>query len=333
MNPGEPRQPVVQVGRADRRDAGTAGRDRPSCEDRRADVEDGGRRGDALAVDRDGLGAGEPQLIDHAPEVGRAHEVVGLGRARGHRLGRVVELEHDAGPAQRDEAGGHPRLLEVVVELADGRRGALPGALDLADLRPQREDLGLQAVLGRLELRRRVDERRPLLGRVADARALRRELGGDQEPEAEHRGPEGQLPARDAPDSRRDRHVALPRRQRASRTPATMSTPRQDDDRRDGTCRARRRGGLDGRRGRRCGSGRDQGVGRRCARRRRGLAARRRRRQRAVHPAGSGPAGAGCGPDLDGGLASLSASQRIREAGHRRPWRPVNASSSVRPSA
>ena len=83
----------------------------------------------------------------------------------------------------------------------DGRGRPLAGPLDRPDLRAQLEDPRLQVVLLRLQLGRRLDERRALLGRVADARALGRELGGDQEPEAEQRGAERQLPARDPPDA------------------------------------------------------------------------------------------------------------------------------------
>ena len=42
-----------------------------------------------------------------------ADEVVRLAATGGDRLLRVLELEDDAGPGQRDEAGGDPRLLEL----------------------------------------------------------------------------------------------------------------------------------------------------------------------------------------------------------------------------
>ena len=107
------------------------------------------------------------------------------------------------GPGQRDEAGGDPRLLELVVELADDGRRALALALDDLDLRAQVEDPLLERVLLGLQLVRGLDQRRPLLGRVADARTLGGELGGDQEAEREQRDPERDLPGRDraqAPD-------------------------------------------------------------------------------------------------------------------------------------
>ena len=59
-----------------------------------------------------------------------------------------------------------------------------PAASSVLDVRPEVEDLLLEAVLLRLEVQRGLDERRPLLARVPDPRALRRQLRGDQEARA-----------------------------------------------------------------------------------------------------------------------------------------------------
>ena len=65
----------------------------------------------------------------------------------------------------------------------------------------QLEDPCLERVLLGLELGGRLQERRPLLRRVADPRALRAELRRDQEAEHQQRGPQGDLPARDAAEA------------------------------------------------------------------------------------------------------------------------------------
>ena len=62
----------------------------------------------------------------------------------------------------------------------------------------------LSSILLGLERQRRLDQRRPLLARVPDARALGGELGGDQEAEQEQRDAERHLPARDRPDAARE---------------------------------------------------------------------------------------------------------------------------------
>ena len=73
------------------------------------------------------------------------------------------------------------------VELPDEVGRALALALDRLDLGAQLEDPGLEPVLLGLQLVGGLDQRRPLLGRVADPRALRRELGGDEEAERQQR--------------------------------------------------------------------------------------------------------------------------------------------------
>ena len=77
----------------------------------------------------------------------------------------------------------------------------------------------------RLQLGRRLDERRPLLGRVADARTLGGELRRDQEAEAEQGRAERDLPARDRADaSDHDGGPPAGRRERVH-TSSTMPPP------------------------------------------------------------------------------------------------------------
>ena len=73
------------------------------------------------------------------------------------------------------------------------------------DLLAELEDPRLEGVLFGLQPEGRLDERRALLGRVADARTLGRELGGDEEAEREERQAEGDLPARDGARTRAGR--------------------------------------------------------------------------------------------------------------------------------
>ena len=69
---------LVEVLRPDRRDlvrrrqVGGVGEDDP------ADVDDRGRGHHALAVDRDRLGPGQPELLDHRAQVARGDEVIEL---------------------------------------------------------------------------------------------------------------------------------------------------------------------------------------------------------------------------------------------------------------
>ena len=56
---------------------------------------------------------GDPQLLDHDPDVARPDEVVGLAPVGRDRLLRILELEDDPGPGQRDEAGRDARLLRA----------------------------------------------------------------------------------------------------------------------------------------------------------------------------------------------------------------------------
>ena len=70
------------------------------------------------------------------------------------------------------------------------------------------EDLLLEVLLLRLEVERRRHQRRPLLARDPDPRALGRELGGDQEAEREQRDAERHLPGRDRSDAGGERRHA-----------------------------------------------------------------------------------------------------------------------------
>ena len=100
----------------------------------------------------------------------------------------------------------------------------LTGGLEVLDVRAQLEDLLLEAVLLRLEVERRVHERRALLGRVADARSLGCELGRDQEPEAEERKAERDLPGGDRPDAGDDLAHGTADRRRATTMPTITTT-------------------------------------------------------------------------------------------------------------
>ncbi len=70
-----------------------------------------------------GLGASGPQLLDDRAQVtGPDQQVLGVALGIGG-LERVLDLEHDPGAGQRDQARRDPRGLELVVEPFDqGRR-------------------------------------------------------------------------------------------------------------------------------------------------------------------------------------------------------------------
>ena len=131
------------------------------------------------------------------PDVARPDEVVRRAAVRWHRVLRVLELEDDAGPGQGDQAGRVPGAVSSA--LSWRTRSAEPRAarLDDLDLGAQVEDPVLEVVLLGLQTRRGLEQRRPLLGRVADARALRGELGGDEEAEGQQGRTKGHLPAGD----------------------------------------------------------------------------------------------------------------------------------------
>ena len=132
---GRRAEPRVQVVRAEGGDLVRAGEIGRVHQDRRTDIDDRARRRDALAVDRDRLRAGSPQLLDDRAQVPRADEVVGLVRAGRDRFLRVLELEDDPGPGERDQPGRDARLLELVVELTDELGRPLAGLLGRLDLR------------------------------------------------------------------------------------------------------------------------------------------------------------------------------------------------------
>ena len=155
----------------------------------------------------------------------------------------------------------------------------------------QGEDLRLQLVLLGLQPEGGLNERRALLGRVADARTLRGELGGDQESKGEKRKAERHLPRRDRRGSGRV-VVAVTVRRRAPAVgvaAGAVTRPGEQHERRRAAraagrplpvpspsrptaCRAPAGAAASGR----PGTGRDRGAG-------------RRRRQSAVRTGGCRP--------------------------------------------
>ena len=129
------------------------------------------------------------------------------------------------GPRHRDEARGHPRVLELAVEGPGHRRRRPAPPPRGPGSAPRRSRICfLRLLLLRLEVERRRHQRRPLLARDPDPRALGRELGGDQEAEREQRDAERHLPGRDRSDARRrapSRQVVRIRRR------ATRGRPRR----------------------------------------------------------------------------------------------------------
>ena len=105
-------------------------------EDRPADVDDRRRADDPLAVHRDPLRAGEPQLLDRV-RTSRAET-----SASTEPVGAVLESEGDAGAGDGDQARPQPRGLEVGVQLAEGVGGARVEGLELADVLAQPKDHG-----------------------------------------------------------------------------------------------------------------------------------------------------------------------------------------------
>ena len=214
---------------------------------------------------------------------------------------------------------------QLVVERPDLGRRSLALLLEVADLRAQVQDPGLELLLLRLEAGRGLDERRPLLGRVSDARRLGRQLGRDQEAQAQQGHAEGDLPGGDGPDPGQHRHAsAASCRRRHAYSPTTARTVIADhDDRQD-----------DRRRRHRCSR-------RRTWSRRRSTAASSRPGAGVVPGAGLPAHAGGTGPGrrrlraVAGRRrpprATPARRRRTRSASMPRAW--VNASSSVRPSA
>ena len=152
-----------------------------------------------------GLRAGEPQLLDDRPDVVRSDEVVRLARRpAGPGICESSSWRTIAGPGRA--GSGRPRSAPPrAASLSWRTRSADPAPWPSTPWISARscEDPVLELVLLGLELGGRLHERRPLLGRVADARALRAELGGDQEAEDEQGHAERDLPARDAREAGR----------------------------------------------------------------------------------------------------------------------------------
>ena len=140
--------------------------------------------------------ASHSSAIEHA-HVARRHPRVDAEAA-------VLEPERHARTRKGDEPGGEPRVLELGVQLAKLIRAAGALGLERRDPLAEREDLGLEGLLLGLQPEGRIDERRPLLGRVANPRTLGGDLGGDEEAQHEQRDGEGHLDAREAADPRED---------------------------------------------------------------------------------------------------------------------------------
>ena len=203
--------------------------------------------------------------------------------------------------------------------------------------RAQVEDLLLELLLLRLEVERRRDQRRPLLARDPDPRALGRELRGDQEAEHEQRDAERDLPGRDRADARRERRHA---RSSGRRRRSDGARPRRP--RRRAAPRRRRRGRRSSADAAVSGAVTTTGVASAPAvaapgspwRPRRPASAPRRRAAGPSSPTAAGPAGAGCGPNcLRLGRPEVREPARLERGRGPRPAPAVNASSSVSPSA
>ena len=249
--------------------------------------------GDPLAVDRDGLRAREPQLLDDREHV--------LARRRGSRAalpswgtGSVESVSRmtTPGPLIATSPAAIAGLWSWSFRSPVTAVAALAGRLEVLDRGPQLEHLLLEALLLCLEVEGGLDERRPLEARVADPRTLGGELRSDEEPEGEQRRPERDLPARDRADARPIAVMRTAPRRRATTRPTTTAPTtrtRPAEQQRDRRSRQRSRsapgsprrapavvpGRASGRRGRRRSTGRGRSS-----------------------PTGAGPAGAGCGPKL-----------------------------------
>ena len=185
-----------------------------------------------------------------------------------------------------------------------------PCALDRLDLaRGARGSVSLSPSCSDCSSVGGLEQRRALLGRVADAGTLRGELGGDQEAEREQRRAERDLPARDAAQAsdRRSRDAVGGRLRRRPRP---------------GRRRRRRAATSDDPAGTPTAGDRTRAPIRAVARARPAPATAPRAPPPAdpAHAAGSGPDGAGCGPSAVGSRA-VDVGQPGRPEGGRRPRR------------
>ena len=189
---------------------------------------------------------------------------------------------------------------------------------------PGREDLLLELLLLRLEVERRLHQRRPLLAGDPDPRALGRELRRDQEAEHQQRDAERDLPGRDRADAGGERrHVGSaphPTARDGEHGPRRRATTSASDEqhRADG----RRAGGRRGRRVRR--GGRRRGQHRTGGGRTRGRAGRggRARRRSPPSPTAAGPPARAPGRSA---AARRPRGRRASRPGTRRGPRPARA--------
>ena len=117
----------------------------------------------------------------------------GTGRVESRRLITTP------GPCRATKPGGKARVGQLGVEGRDLRGVALPVLLDRLHLRAEVQDLGLELVLGGLQLLGRLAQWRQVGAVVLGARHERAQLRGDEEAQHEQRHAERVLPARDAP--------------------------------------------------------------------------------------------------------------------------------------
>ena len=118
----------------------------------------------------------------------------------------VLELEGEARPGDGDQArrrGAPPPARRTGGGGSRRRRDPGPRGRRSAGAAPRMSDL--ERLLLRLQPERGLDQRRPLLRRVADARALGGDLRGDQEAEDEQRHGERDLDARQRTEARDER--------------------------------------------------------------------------------------------------------------------------------
>ena len=135
---------------------------------------------DPLAVDRDRLGARQPQLLDQGPDVAGRHEVVALVAAGRRGVGDPRAGGRARSPSAATRPAAIRASLELGVQLLDEAPRALPllERADLARAAPGSASLSSSCCAWRPS--DGLDQRRPLLGRVADARPLGAKLGRDR---------------------------------------------------------------------------------------------------------------------------------------------------------
>src|SRR5688500_17792508 len=120
---------------------------------------------------------------------------------RSGALAAVLDLEGETRTPEGDQPRSDARLLQLGVQATQRLGGIRALRLQRADPLAEVEDVRLERLLLRLQPERRLDERRSLLRRVADARALRGDLRGDQEAQDQQCNGERELHARQRPQA------------------------------------------------------------------------------------------------------------------------------------